>query len=131
MKGEFTMTEYIKAWQCIGCGKVDVPQPPCIGVCQDRKVEFVYASEHEEALARAALALQRARTLEALVRRMAWTMPRNGEWERSYRVLQDQARQTLAALANEVPNLDRPVAAEGRTGAASVSYVWLETIFLF
>ena len=115
------MTEYIKAWQCIGCGKVDVPQPPCIGVCQDRKVEFVYASELEEAQARAALALQRARTLEALVRRMAWTMPRNGEWERSYRVLQDQARQTLAALASEVPNLDRPVAAEGRTGAASVS----------
>lgn len=112
------MTEYIKAWQCIGCGKVDVPQPPCIGVCQDRKVEFVYASEYEAALAQAALADQRVKTLEALVRRLAWTMPRNGEWERSYRVLQDQARRTLAALASDVSNLDRPVAAEGKPGAA-------------
>ena len=93
-------TEYIKAWQCIGCGKIDVPQPPCIGICQDRKVEFVYASEYEAALAQAALADQRAKTLEALVRRMAWTTPRDGEWERSYCVLQDQARRTLAALAS-------------------------------
>lgn len=95
------MTEYIKAWQCIGCGKVDVPQPPCIGVCQDRKVEFVYASEHEEVLAR-------ARTLEALARRLAWTMPRDGEWERSYRALQNQARSLLAVLANDAAGLDHP-----------------------
>lgn len=103
------MTEYIKAWQCIGCGKIDVPQPPCIGVCQDRKVEFVYASEYKEALAQAALARQRAKTLEALVRRMAWTLPRDGEWERSYRVLQDQARSLLAALASTAAGLDKPV----------------------
>lgn len=102
------MNEYIKAWQCIGCGKVDVPQPPCIGVCQDRKVEFVYASEYEAALARAALADQRVKALEALVRRLARTTPRGGEWERSYRVLQDQARQTLAALANDVPTSTVP-----------------------
>ncbi len=102
------MTEYVKAWQCIGCGKVDVPQPPCIGVCQDRKVEFVYASEYEEALTQTALACQRARTLEALVRRLAWTMPRDGEWERSYRVLQDQARSLLAALTNDAAGLDHP-----------------------
>lgn len=102
------MAEYIKAWQCIGCGKVDVPQPPCIGVCQDRKVEFVYASEYEAALAQAALAEQRMRTLELLVRRLARTTPRSGEWERSYRALQDQARQTLAALANDVPTSTVP-----------------------
>jgi hypothetical protein len=44
------MNDYVKAWQCIGCGKIEAPQT-CIGVCQDRKVEFVYADEHEEALA--------------------------------------------------------------------------------
>lgn len=113
------MTEYIKAWQCIGCGKVDVPQPPCIGVCQDRKVEFVYASEHEEALARATRADHRARTLEALVRRLARTRPRDGEWERSYRALQDQARSLLAALASDAASLDPPVAATGKTGGES------------
>jgi hypothetical protein len=43
------MNETVKAWQCIGCGKIDAPQT-CVGVCQDRKVEFVYASEHMEAL---------------------------------------------------------------------------------
>jgi hypothetical protein len=47
------MNAYVKAWQCIGCGKIEAPQT-CIGVCQDRKVEFVYAFEHEEALAQLA-----------------------------------------------------------------------------
>jgi len=42
------MTERIKAWQCIGCGRIDGPQN-CIGICEDRKVEFVYAVEHDDA----------------------------------------------------------------------------------
>lgn len=82
------MIDTIKAWQCIGCGKVDVPQPPCIGICQDRKVEFVYASQYETAR-------KQAQVFEALIRRLAWTNPRPGEWERSYRVLQEQARLAL------------------------------------
>ena len=45
------MSEHIKAWQCIGCGKIEAPQN-CIGICEDRKVELVYASEHEDAMAR-------------------------------------------------------------------------------
>jgi hypothetical protein len=45
------MSDYVKAWQCIGCGKIEAPQT-CVGVCQNRKVEFVYAFEHEAALAR-------------------------------------------------------------------------------
>ena len=40
------MTDRITAWQCIGCGRIDGPQP-CVGTCQDRRTEFVYASEHE------------------------------------------------------------------------------------
>jgi hypothetical protein len=44
------MTESFKAWQCIGCGRLDGPAQ-CIGVCQDRKVELVYATEREAALA--------------------------------------------------------------------------------
>ena len=93
------MKETVKAWQCIGCGKIEVPQT-CIGVCQDRKVEFVYASEHSEALAELAQARRRAGLLEALVRRLAATNPRQGGWEHSYRALQEQARATLAALGS-------------------------------
>ena len=86
------VTEIVKAWQCIGCGKIDAPQT-CVGICQDRKVELVYAHEHREAMAGAQTAL---REMETLIRQLAWTTPREGEWERSYRALQERARHALA-----------------------------------
>ena len=89
------MNDYVKAWQCIGCGKIEAPQT-CIGVCQDRKVEFVYAFEHEEALAQLDLASRRASALEALARRLACTNPHKDGWETSYRAMQQQARAMLA-----------------------------------
>lgn len=82
------MTEYVQAWHCIGCGRIESPQT-CLGICQDKKVEFVFAAEHEQVLAR----VQR---LEALLRRIAWSTPRAGEWERSYRMLQAEARRVLS-----------------------------------
>jgi hypothetical protein len=95
------MIEPIAAWQCIGCGRIEAPQT-CIGVCQDRRVEFVYAAEYAEvqaelAAARSTLAsAARSRdTLDAIVRRLAFSHPRAGEWERSYRALQAQARCAL------------------------------------
>lgn len=90
------MNDYVKAWQCIGCGKIEAPQT-CVGVCQDRKVEFVYASEYKEALAQLNLARRRASTLEALARRIACTNPHKDAWETSYRAMQEQARSMLAA----------------------------------
>lgn len=89
------VTEYVKAWQCIGCGKIEAPQT-CVGICQDRRVEFVYASDYEEALARTDEVRQRVTTLEAIVRQLATIVPRDGEWERSYRALQERARKALA-----------------------------------
>ena len=82
--------ERIKAWQCIGCGRVEAPQT-CIGVCEDRRVELVRA-EDVEALA------ARMEQLEKFVRQLARITPREGEWERSYRALQARARELLAAL---------------------------------
>lgn len=76
------MAEYIKAWQCIGCGRLE-SSAPCLGICQDRPVELVARGEHEEAL--------------ALIRQLAWSKPREGEWERSFRELQARARRLLAA----------------------------------
>jgi hypothetical protein len=92
------MTDYVKAWQCIGCGMIEAPQT-CIGVCEYRKTELVYAFEHEQAVAEAAAASHRAEVLEYVVRQLANTTPRQGEWERSYRALQEQAQRALTSLA--------------------------------
>ena len=92
------MTESVKAWQCIGCGKIEALQT-CVGICQDRKVELVYAHDHREALARVQA---QANLMEALVRQIAWTTPRKGEWERSYRALQERARRALAQTASVI-----------------------------
>lgn len=91
------MTDTVKAWQCIGCGRIEAPQP-CIGVCQDRRVEFVYAGDFEEASQRARSIEHKAELLAALARQLALTNPRDGEWERCYRALQARARGVLAQL---------------------------------
>lgn len=93
------MTTYMSAWQCIGCGKIEGPRP-CIGICQDRQVQFVYAADFEEMQARAQRLQRRTEELEVLVRQLAGTMPRNGEWERTYRALQERARRVLAPAAD-------------------------------
>ena len=94
------MTDPIKAWQCIGCGRIEAPQN-CVGICQDRKVEFVYAFEHAQALAQVDQARKQVAALGALVRKLVSTMPRDGEWQRSYLALQDEARRMLATLAQD------------------------------
>lgn len=91
------MINRMKAWQCIGCGKIEAPQT-CIGVCQDRKVEFVYAFEYEEALAQLTKARTRLGALEAIAYQLAWTKPRSGGWEQSYRALQQRARKVLPSI---------------------------------
>ncbi|WP_333839754.1 hypothetical protein [Pelomicrobium sp.] len=91
------MTATMKAWQCIGCGRIEAPQT-CIGVCQDRPVELVYAWQYEDALEKARLAQRHTQALVGLVRRLAWTVPRDGKWEDSYRGLQAEARRLLTVL---------------------------------
>ncbi len=99
----------LDAWQCIGCGRIEGPQL-CIGVCQDRKVQFVYAAEHARLVERLAEAERQRAALEGVVRRLALTRPREGAWEQSYRTLQAEARRALAA----------PVAAVAGRGNAPV-----------
>ena len=100
--GTTAMNEHIKAWQCIGRGRIEAPQN-CIGICQDRKVEFVYAFDYEDALAQLELSRGQVSALSALVRRLASTKPREHEWEHSYRALQEQARALLATLQDGLP----------------------------
>ncbi len=89
--------EIVKAWQCIGCGKIEAPQT-CVGVCQDRRVKFVYAAQHAAIVAELQTRLQ---ALEKLARQIAYTTPRDGQWERSYRALGERARRILAEGAAE------------------------------
>lgn len=88
------MPQTVKAWQCIGCGSIEAPQT-CIGVCQHRKVEFVYAGEHVQALAQAR---EHADRLAAFVRRVASTTPRGHGAEATLAAFRGEAREILHSL---------------------------------
>jgi hypothetical protein len=92
------MAGRVIAWRCIGCGRIEGPQP-CIGVCEDRRTELVYASDHDEVLAQLERARREVEALAGLVRQIAHTTPREGECERTWRALQARARSALEALA--------------------------------
>lgn len=93
------MAEQVKAWQCIGCGRIEAPQT-CVGVCDFKRIEMIYAFEHEQELA---AARSRCAPFEALAAQLARITPRAGEWERSYRALQEQARRLLAEGGSDAP----------------------------
>ena len=80
--------ERIQGWRCIGCGKIDAPQP-CIGVCQDRKVELVAAEDYAE------LAWRVAQLEEALAL-IARVDPKPDRLQESWDALQARARALLA-----------------------------------
>ena len=91
--GETKAAERVEVWQCIGCGKIEAPQP-CIGVCRDRKAQLVYAEDYD------ALAAQ-TRALRAVVLEIATITPRAGECESTYRAMQHRARELLGRLPAE------------------------------
>jgi len=114
---EVPNVEHVKVWQCIGCGKIEAPQP-CIGVCDDRRVELVYADEHDRAISQLTEKCRNAESnsssLASFLRYFTCTTPRTGEWEKSYRALQTQARQllsTLTASSAASPHLAQPTPA--------------------
>jgi hypothetical protein len=94
------MTDPVTVWQCIGCGKIEAPQT-CIGVCQDRKVQLVYASDHADALIALEDATAQRDRLAAFVRRIACTTPRPGDGEATLAAFRAQARAELASLRAE------------------------------
>ena len=81
------MAETITAWQCIGCGRVDAPRP-CIGVCEDRKVELVALGDYEAARS------QRD-AFASLLRLLIATTPSTGHWQDTYLAMQQRARSLL------------------------------------
>jgi hypothetical protein len=94
--GDPPAAEAVEAWHCTACGRIEAPQP-CLGVCLRVREDFVLAEAQEAAVARALAFGDRTRPLRAILGRLAWTRPREGQWERSLRVLQDEARAALGS----------------------------------
>lgn len=94
------MTERIAGWFCIGCGRIEVPQP-CVGICEDRPMELVRADDHDAAMARAEVVSRERDAVTALLRKLAAVTPREGEFERSYRALQSEARSVLHEVGRD------------------------------
>ena len=88
------MTERITAWQCIGCGRIEGPQQ-CIGICEDRRQEFVYADDFRAVVAQLTSLREEMKVLVALASQIAHTTPRPGECERTWLALQSRARRLL------------------------------------
>jgi len=87
--------DYIQAWQCIGCGKIEAPQP-CIGVCRDKKILMVSKNEHEQALTELASTQRQLKGLQAVLLQLAWSEPHDGQWQRNWHALQQRAREWIA-----------------------------------
>ena len=81
------MVETIEGWRCIGCGKVDAPRP-CIGVCQDKRVELVLAADYAEMA-------WRAEQLEAALALIAHVTPKPDALAATWEALQARARALL------------------------------------
>jgi len=81
------MTERTKAWQCIGCGRIE-SQATCLGICEDRPVLLVSAADYD-------LAQRQLDELRLFVRQLALISPRGENWERTYKALQERARRLL------------------------------------
>lgn len=92
---DFSNPETIKAWQCIGCGKLEAPGN-CIGVCRDRPVELVSAWDYAEVVDALDQANARIKILEGIAKRLARITPKEGAFEASYLALQREAREVLA-----------------------------------
>jgi hypothetical protein len=92
-------------WRCEDCGGLDAPQE-CIDVCIWGPADWVDAASHESERSRAAVDREFEQSLVGLLRRFAFATPRDGQWERSWRAFQSQARLALRSteprgVANE------------------------------
>jgi hypothetical protein len=100
--------ETIKAWQCIGCGRVEA-SAPCVGICRDEPVELVNAAAYRAAMAR-------IEALEEVARRIALTFPKAGESERAWFALQQEARKAMGLPPGPTASEEGAMAKRGGTG---------------
>jgi hypothetical protein len=81
------MTHRMKAWQCIGCGRIE-SNATCLGICEDVPITVVSAADYDAAR-------RELDELRLFLQQLVHSSPRGGEWERSYRVAQERARRLL------------------------------------
>ncbi len=86
------MVETIEGWRCAGCGRVEAPRP-CIGVCQDQRVELVPAKDYAEMASR-------VEELQIALALIARTTPKPDQLEASWLALQARARTLLESGAD-------------------------------
>ena len=86
------MVETIEGWRCIGCGRVDAPRP-CVGVCQDKRVELVLAEDYAEMA-------WRVEQLQQALALIARTTPKPDQLEACWLALQARARTLLESGAD-------------------------------
>jgi Fe-S oxidoreductase len=90
--------ERLAVWSCGCCGRMEA-EAPCVGICTDERLEVVRGDVHDEVLAQLRAADARRHELSGLVRRLAFSTPRAGGWEASFRALRRRARELVAPTA--------------------------------
>ena len=90
---------FIEAWQCVGCGRLEVLQN-CVGVCQDRKVQIALAEGYQVLEAQLELIRRERDMLREALQLISLARPREGAWEENYHVLQSHADSVLKRLVS-------------------------------
>ena len=88
------MAEIIEAFQCMGCGRIDVPRE-CIGICQDRLMKIVAAGDYLAAVERARSAEREVEAMRTLLRQIAHVSPDDDRWQETLEAFQLRARALL------------------------------------
>ena len=88
-------------WWCPECGGIDAPQP-CLGICIWRPIEWVNLAVYERERERALADREAEVRVRRLLRQIASITPRDGQWQRTWRLLQAEAQQTLAQPFDEL-----------------------------
>lgn len=94
--------DYVDAWQCIGCGRIEMPQT-CIGVCRDRKVQLIGRETHEQALRQVARLEHLLSATRSRLVRFAQCSPHAGESDSTFAALKQQLRELIAELPAGAP----------------------------
>jgi hypothetical protein len=93
------MGDRLSALFCIGCGRVDIPEP-CVGACDERVLDLVLAKECDAARTEIDNLTRNAASLRDLVTRLVSELPEPGApepdgWEQQLRTLRTRARSVL------------------------------------
>lgn len=81
------MVQTIEAWKCVGCGRLQADRP-CIGVCTDKRVELIEATDCAELI-------WRIEQLESVLGLIARVTPKPEALAENWQALQVRASALL------------------------------------